>query len=368
MTPLLKNGKTERLIGSTLEDELAEMQNQLDFFIDEEKKPPLKENGEIDWDAYGARVRARLSLQAEYHALKKKLEELEQEKSRLDETKLTDEVKAECIKVKRAYGIPDSFNNRKINLWQIRNAEKEIAECKGCTGYCQKKRKQGYYPTITFNEKYQEIYITSHACAFEKERRAQAKLKRMQGLSKIPPEYADCTFEDYRVDQNNAYAVKVAKALVEHSEKGAFFFGNVGTGKTFLAAITAQEIIKRGRQVIFATVPAISKQLRSTFGGNSKVTEAEILEQLETAPTLILDDVGMEKPTRFVCSTLCNLFNERYNARLQTIMTSNYTLKELENIFNNPSDGGTTLDGTRIYDRCKQMCAPVELKGKSRRA
>lgn len=347
--------------------QLEQMQKQLNFFINEEKTPPLKENGEIDFDAFGARVKARLALQAKYYALKKEIEEQEKEKSRLAKIILSDDEKNECTRVMQMYGVPGTFDNKKIksNLWFIRRAENEIAECNGCTGYCQKASNKGYYPTIKFNG--QTFDIFNCACAFEKDRKFQAKLKKMQGLSKIPPEYANCTLADYQIDDDNSYAVKVAKALVEHPDKGAFFFGSVGTGKTFLAAITAQEIIKRGRQVIFATVPAISKQLRSTFGGNSKTTEAEVLEQLETAPTLILDDVGMEKPTRFICSTLCNLFNTRYNARLQTIMTSNYTLKQLEQIFNNPTDGDATLDGTRIYDRCKQMCAPIELKGKSRR-
>ncbi len=254
------------------------------------------------------------------------------------------------------------------DVYPILQAEKEIAQCEGCTGLpCQKKSNKFVIPRVITDELPNYTAIRYFKCQRGFESEMQAKIDKMQGLSKIPPEYVGKTFADYDVDERNNIAVEMAKRLIERPDKGAYFFGNVGTGKTLLAAITAQEIIKRGRQVIFATVPAISKQLRSTFGSNSKTTEAEILEQLETAQTLILDDVGMEKPTRFVCSTLCNLFNERYNSRLQTIMTSNYTLKQLADIFNNPTDGGTTLDGTRIYDRCKQMCMPVELKGESRR-
>lgn len=257
------------------------------------------------------------------------------------------------------------------SIRRILRQEEKLKECENCTGLpCKKSNDKCQIPEI---EVYASCGITNvkikySTCKYERVRRIQAAEHKKFGLSKIPPEYLGKTFEDYQVDTNNAYAVEVAKKLIEHPEQGAYFFGGVGTGKTFLAAIIAQEAIKRGRSVIFVTVPTISVRIRSTFQKNSTLTEGDVLEKLYTVPTLILDDIGIEKPTRFVCSTLCNIFNERYNARLQTIMTSNYQLKELENIFNNPTDENTpTFDGSRIYDRCKQMCIPIELKGRSRR-
>lgn len=254
------------------------------------------------------------------------------------------------------------------DIIRIVRTEKEIARCKACRGLpCSKKKDRTFTPQIICNASY--LDFTSYPCRYEKARRQQAQLERLGGLSKIPPEYLGKTFADYEVDENNSYAVKVAKRLIELPNQGAYFFGTVGTGKTLLAAIIAQEVIKRGRQVIFATIPTISMQIRSTFNGDTKTTEADILEKLYEVPTLILDDVGIEKPTRFICATISNIFNERYNARLQTIMTSNYRLKDLEQVFNNPTDSKEpTLDGTRIYSRCKQMCPPIELKGKDRRA
>lgn len=289
----------------------------------------------------------------------------------LTETELSDAQKKHLAKIQAESGrLRNIYGNiSDYEISQILRAEKEIALCKNCSGLpCKKTYAVNRIPKINYDAVYQQVIIMDDYCKYEKARRKQQALENRYGLSKIPPEYSGKTFADYKVDANNSYAVEVAKALIDRPNNGAYFFGSVGTGKTLLAAITAQEIIRRGRQAIFATIPTISMQLRSTFNTNAPISETEILEKLTTVPTLILDDVGVEKATRFVCSTLANIFNERYNARLQTIMTANYQLKELEKIFNNPTDSKEpTLDGTRIYDRCKQMCTPVEFKGKSRR-
>ena len=274
-----------------------------------------------------------------------------------------DLVKAATPRIIAQYG-----EMKEIEVWTVLRAEREQKKCAGCKGLpCQKYALKGYVPKISYDAALQQVVIRNTPCKYLHARQVQLELERRSVTSRIPSEYIGKTFEDYKVDSNNQLAVKAAKKLIEMPNQGVYFYGEVGTGKTLLAAIFAQEVIRQGRQLIFATVPTISMELRSCFKENSKKSELEVLEGLYSVPTLILDDIGMEKPTRFICGTLCNLFNERYNAGLQTIMTSNYKLSDLEWIFKHPTDGGTTLDGTRIYDRCKKMCPPIELKGSSRR-
>ena len=312
-----------------------------------------------EMEEYGAKLAAtRVPLVLEDAA---SAEVMAQIKAAQEVVKLQLEMEGE--RVRNDYG--EVTDNQVI---EILKAEREKKQCEGCKGLpCQKRSRKCFVPSIGYSAELKYVDIYHYLCKYEMTRRNYVKLQKKFGLAKIPAEYLGKTFEDYKVDANNSYAVEVAKALIEKPNNGAYFYGSVGTGKTLLAAIMAQEILRAGREVAFATVPTISMKIRSTFKQNANVTESDVLEKLFTIPTLILDDIGMEKPTRFICSMLANIFNERYNARLQTIMTSNYKLKELETIFNNPTDGEPTFDGTRIYDRCKQMCVPVELKGKSRR-
>ena len=282
---------------------------------------------------------------------------------RVTQDNINRQIDAARERIYRQYGEVSNYD-----IWQVLKTEREAEYCKNCAGLpCIKPNNKTFIQKAAYNSNSQNISIMFGYCKYELARLRQVKLEKKYGLSKIPREYIGKTFDDYSVDAENARAVNAAKNLVELPTQGAYFYGNVGTGKTFLVSIIAQEIIKAGRTVIFTTVPAISMKIRNAFNNSATLSEIEFLEKLYTSDTLILDDIGIEKPTRFICSTLGNIFNERYNARRQTILTSNYTLKELEKIFNNPLDSPPTLDGTRIYDRCKQMCQPFELGGFSRR-
>lgn len=268
-------------------------------------------------------------------------------------------------RIEEKYGTPECT---RADCFEILHAESELAQCENCKGFpCQKKLNKTFRAKIVYDDRIKKLCVRYYFCEYEKARRFQKETEKLLGKAQIPKEYQNKTWEDYQVDEFNQMAVKVAKRLIEVEGKGAFFYGDVGTGKTFLASLIAKEMVKKRQGVIFVTVPTISSQLRSTFKPNSPVTESEILEKLYTVPVLILDDVGLEKSTRFIGGMLANLFNERYNSNLKTIITSNYTPENLEYIFNHPSDGGETLDGSRIYDRWKKMCFPVELKGTSRR-
>ena len=71
---------------------------------------------------------------------------------------------------------------------------------------------------------------------------------------------------------------------------------------------------------------------------------------------MIIDDIGAEKLTEFVRQTFYYIINEREQWLKKTIITSNYSLDELDEY----------IDG-RISSRIAGMCEIVELGGKDRR-
>lgn len=247
----------------------------------------------------------------------------------------------------------------------ILKAEDEIAKCAGCKGLpCQKRGGSESVPTVCVERGH--VVIRSDSCAVSQAAFVQRRLANRLRSSRIPDAYIGKTFADYVTDKNNEKAVAWAKTALQ-TGKGAFLFGDCGTGKTFLASIVAQEFIRAGKPTVFIKVPALLANIRDTFNGKSKFSEAELMQEVSEAKLLVLDDFGMEKPTKFVGTTLCQIIDARYaTPNLTTIITSNYPPEGVRDELNNAVDGAN-YNGSRIYDRCMQCCPPIKLKGTSRR-
>ena len=163
-------------------------------------------------------------------------------------------------------------------------------------------------------------------CDHERARREQRRLSRLIHSCGLPPAYTGKTFGDYFVSEGAERAVKVARWLCEYQDKGALFYGATGTGKTLLAAIVAQEKMKRGISVVFVSVPDLPMDIRDSFGTGRT---AEILRSVQRAPCLVLDDLGAERMSEWVGEQVFAILNYRSTHELQTIITSNYGLEAL---------------------------------------
>lgn len=197
-------------------------------------------------------------------------------------------------------------------------------------------------------------------CSYEKERRLRRKIEKAQ----IPPRYAGLTFDDYTTDASNQNAVNWAKRTVKNPETSLFITGGAGTGKTFLAAIVAQELTKAGKSVLFVDTPNLLDNLRKTFNQKSSDGDAtldEMMTALSAADVLILDDLGVENPTNWVAERVYLIINNRYNADKPVIVTSNFGYSGLMNRFSDE------ITGARIVSRLQQMCKLAEINGTDRR-
>lgn len=272
--------------------------------------------------------------------------------------------------VRDAYGDLDDYEVIKVCA-----ALREIDMCDKCTGYpCRKptspfSKGEGFTPVIQVDERW-GLSIAAKRCKPYAEHFRQVALERKFKQAKIPPSYKGKTYADYRVDALNQNAVTFGKTLLQAGYRGAYFYGEVGTGKTFLAAIIAQEFLNAGKSVLFEKVADLLTEFYAIYRGQGG-DEDNLLDELYNVDLLVLDDFGIEKPTQFVGATLCKILDARYNREdVTTLITSNYTLEQIKRRLNNPSDlqqGDLCLNGSRIYDRCREICKPILFKGESRR-
>ena len=243
---------------------------------------------------------------------------------------------------------------------KILDVEAQQDICRGCNGKECRQTARGMIPVIEVSNgmAYEGVRI----CRHEQHRRQQERIDRLMKSAKVPAAYSRDTFSDYTVTADNAAAVKAAHWLIGDDSRGLFIEGPRGTGKTKLAAIIANEKAKAGKPVLFSSVPDLLSDIRATFDGGRT---AAILQTVREAPCLVLDDLGAERMTEWVSEQLFSIINYRYNERLQTIVTTNYTSRELmERMSIRGKDGDMDdLPGQRIMSRIYGMCERVGLYG-----
>lgn len=84
-----------------------------------------------------------------------------------------------------------------------------------------------------------------------------------------------------------------------------FFYGTVGTGKTFLSNCVAKELIESGHSVIYFSAAGLFDLLsKYSFDYKSKEDERERYADLYQCDLLIIDDLGTELTNQFVASRL----------------------------------------------------------------
>ena len=149
-----------------------------------------------------------------------------------------------------------------------------------------------------------------------------------------------------------------AQAMAEAVEagQGFYIYGSQGTYKTTLAMAAARLLVARGAVVRVCVVPNLMEAMRSRTAEDRAFTE-----RLSTCGVLILDDLGKESPTAYACERLFSIINDRYNAMLPVIVTSNYSRGDVARRL---SEGDV---GPSIASRLVETTRIVHLDGADRR-
>jgi len=108
------------------------------------------------------------------------------------------------------------------------------------------------------------------------------------------------------------------------------FMGENGCGKTHLASAIVNYRYQHQQPALFMVVPEFLDHLRSTFNPESKVSYDQLFERVKTIPLLVLDDLGEQSATPWAREKLYQVLNYRYNAQLATVITTSYSLDEID--------------------------------------
>lgn len=134
---------------------------------------------------------------------------------------------------------------------------------------------------------------------------------------------------------------------------GYLFWGGVGTGKSYMAACIANDLLDKEYTVKMTNFATIINDLFCCEDKN------EYIDALVKYDLLIIDDLGAERGTEYAVENVFNVIDRRYRSGKPLIITTNLHLSMLTN--------EQSLDKKRIYDRILELCIPVCVNGASKR-
>ena len=150
----------------------------------------------------------------------------------------------------------------------------------------------------------------------------------------------------------------------ESSYRNLFFYGTVGTGKSFLSGCVANELLGRGKSVIyFSSFSLFDTLARYSFDQKSKESLYNFMKDLYNCDLVIIDDLGTEVTNSFVSSELFSLLNERNIRQKSCIISTNLSLEELRDRYSDRIFSRITSN----YTLCKLTGPDIRMYRKRQR-
>lgn len=195
----------------------------------------------------------------------------------------------------------------------------------------------------------------------DEEKRKRARMQYLDSMRRTgfpDAEMREWTFakSDHADQRTESIARKYVANFNVMREQGTglLLCGQVGTGKSFLAAAIANELISQGTPCLMTNFSRLISRISEKFGGDQKY-----LDDLNRFDLLIIDDLGAERDSDFTWEKVMNVIDARYRAGLPLIITTNLGSKDF-------ADRGD-IRRQRVFSRLKEMCICLEVKGSDRR-
>ena len=153
----------------------------------------------------------------------------------------------------------------------------------------------------------------------------------------------------------NPKQIAMAKQYVQHwdefqnSSTGLLLWGDVGTGKSFIAGCIANALLDKGVPVLMTNFARLLNKLTDMYSGDRNA----YIDSFKRYPLMIIDDLGVERNSEFAREQVFSVIDSRYRSQLPMIVTTNLSLEELKD----PTD----LSRSRIYDRVLERCLPIRV-------
>lgn len=185
-------------------------------------------------------------------------------------------------------------------------------------------------------------------------------------LMGVPKHFCKATLDDFKtyhgVEEVKVFVENYINHLDENIEenRGIFFCGSNGVGKSMLSCIILKEAYRRRyscRRVTFSQYINYYTEAWNVRDKNEKDTlESDFYEQYKGVEFLVLEEIGKEIDSKIAKPILEDLLRYREEHGLVTVICSNIPMKVVEETY-----------GPSVASLCKGHMTPVTIVGKDMR-
>ncbi|MDQ0157256.1 primosomal protein DnaI [Robertmurraya andreesenii] len=262
----------------------------------------------------------------------------------------------------------DMIERSLMTLFDFADQSKNCQECaslKEC-----KNLMQGYHPKLAIGRGAIDIYY--ERCPLkvmdDEKRRSERLIKSMY----VPLDITAASFADIDLnDTGRLEAVDKATQFVENylrdgRQKGLYFYGKFGVGKSFLLGAIANELAKKKVSSMIVYFPELLRELKSSIGDS---TLNEKIEMIKKQPVLMIDDIGAETMSSWTRDEVLGpILQFRMQEFLPTFFSTNFDYDGLEHHLTYSQRGEEEkMKARRILERIRFLTEPVLVEGPNRR-
>jgi primosomal protein DnaI len=255
------------------------------------------------------------------------------------------------------------------NVHLINESIAEKQNCIDCKGlkFC-KNEIRGFCQTPII--KHSQFYVDYVECKYnQKDRKSKEHLDYIYSFE-VPESLKNADLKDLWTDDTSRFELIkhvsnfLDAYLNKEPYKGAFIYGNNGSGKTHIMAAMINELAKRNIRCGIIYFPELLRTLKANFGTDYDQRYLYI----RNLPVLVLDDIGAEKLTEWGRDEiLSSILQYRMQANLPTFFTSNLSISNFEKHLADAGHTNDLIKARRIIERIKSMCVNIEVEGKNLR-
>lgn len=169
--------------------------------------------------------------------------------------------------------------------------------------------------------------------------------------AEIKAQFEKCIPKKYQNIETDSHE-NIKKAM----GKNLFLYGDVGSGKTVFACSMLKKYITEGEKIKFISYPAWIMQLQNAYRDEDISPFQMARDVANFTGWLCIDDLGAEKLTSYVQQITYYVINEREQRVLPIIITSNYTLDQINQLIDK-----------RITSRIAGMCKVLNFGKRDKR-